>query len=414
MSSSGSVLRYDEAEFTDRAESEAFGPQEQKVFDHGTSRVIGQDRAWRGIANSLSLYYAGLNDQTKPIGTFLFSGPTGWGKTYTAEELARFLIADVPRAPLIRIPCGKYSERHRVSELIGSPPGYVDSDKMPLLSQFNLDEAHFWIKVTPLLEKTRAAVSNEDRASDMMADLYEANKPYFSVILFDEVEKAHSDLHNALLHIIDDGELPLSHGMVTSFANSIIILTCNVGGREQQEMLAGKGRAGGIGFGRGAGLQGELSDAQADALDQDIYKRTIDQIEKMFAPELVGRLKEDIVVFRTLSRSQQRTVLDTMLASVQDRLAGRSDSRAIPLSLLFTDGFKEFLLDQGINRKYGLRPLKRTVRKFVLLPLAKAISGGGLRAADEVLFRSEKGRTTLFRKKRPSASANGLNIQMKR
>ncbi len=410
MGDDDKLLNYDESAFTDRVESEAFGPQVQKAFAHLTSRVIGQDRAARGIANGLALYYAGLNDPTKPIGTYLFSGPTGWGKTFMAEETARFLIGDVSKAPLIRIPCAKYSEQHRVSELIGSPPGYVDSDKVPGLAQLRIEQPHFDIKAAPHFAEAFAKKSKGKSAEEVWADLYEQYRPYLSVILFDEVEKAHHSLHDALLHIIDDGELALPHGNVTSFAHSIIILTCNVGGREQQEMISGRAR---LGFGR-VSTDGEFTTAQSDALDDEIYRRTLEQIEKMFAPELIGRLKEDIVVFRTLSRAQQKTVLETMLVSLQRDLSGANDSRTVPLTLRFSEPFKEFLLNEGINRKYGLRPLKRAVRKLVRLPIGKAISAGDLREGDEVLFKVENGKTVIYRKKRPPTMLGPLGVSPKR
>lgn len=391
------VLRYGEEEFTDRVDSDDFGPRTKLLYEHLAGRVIGQERGARRAAQGFSVYHAGLKDPTAPVATLLFAGPTGWGKTHMAEEIARFLVGDDARAPVTRIQCGKYSERHRVAELIGSPPGYVDSDKVPGLAQIRIDEPHFWAKVRPQLEKAFKGKEKRD-PDEIMAELYEANKPYYSVILFDEVEKAHGDLHNALLHIIDDGELSFPHGGMTYFHNSVIILTCNVGGAEQQELLAGKGA---MGFGRGQPTREEMSGDEAEALDRKIYEQTISLIEKRFPPELVGRLRDDIVVFRTLNRAQQKQILEIMLGKVQDQLSGRN-ANSIPLSLQFTDGFKEHLLDEGINRKYGVRPLKRKVRKLVKLPIANAIECGRLKGGDEVLFKMVNGKPAIYRKPWPA------------
>lgn len=382
-----SPFRYGEEEFTDRVDSSGFGPRTRKLFEHLSSRVIGQDRAARRLAESLAIYYSGLKDPTKPIAGFVFAGPTGQGKTFMAEELARFLIADEPRAPLIRIPCAKYSERHRVSELIGSPPGYVDSDKVPGLSQLKIDEPHYLAKVRHLFEQGVPEHLKKKDINEVTADLYESNKPYLSVILFDEVEKAHQDLRNALLHIIDDGELPLPHGETTYFHNSVIILTCNIGGREQQQMLSGKGR---LGFG-----SDKAGDPDAD--DQRIYESTKELISREFPPELVGRL--DIIVYRALKREQAMLVLDNLLKLEQDKLIGKR-SNSVPLLLLFAPAFKGFVLDEGFSRTQGMRALKKAVRKYVTLPLAKAIESGGLTKGDEVMFKMAGGEPALFRKPR--------------
>ncbi|HTK59730.1 MAG TPA: AAA family ATPase [Candidatus Baltobacteraceae bacterium] len=376
-----------------RVDSEGFGPRTQKLFDHLGSRVIGQDRPARRIAQGFSIYYSGLKDPNAPIGTYVLAGPTGWGKTLMAEELSRFLIADVPKAPLTRIPCGKYTERHRVSELIGSPNGYVDSDKLPKLAQLKIDEHHFWVKVRPILDELRKkGLPDKLDPDELMMEMYERHRPYLSVVLFDEFEKAHDDLRSAMLHIIGDGHLELTHGS-TDFTNSVIVLTCNVGGKEQQELLSGKKR--GLGFGSSG-----ASTTDPEEQDQRIYEETVKLIEEKFPPEFVGRIKENIIVYRTLNRDQCRPVLDLMLRNVQDMLIGQQ-SNSIPLLLLFSDAFKEFLLDEGVDRLYGLRPLKGAIKKHVRLRLANAIERGSVRGGDEVMFKMTGKSPALYVKPRP-------------
>ncbi|HSD12003.1 MAG TPA: AAA family ATPase, partial [Patescibacteria group bacterium] len=318
----------------------------------------------------------------------------GWGKTLMFEELARYLIADVDDAPLTRIPCGKYTERHRVSELIGSPNGYVDSDKLPKLAQMKIDEHHFWVKVRPILDELRKKGLPPDFDPDeLMSQLYERHRPYTSVVLFDEFEKAHDDLRSALLHIVGDGQLELTHGK-TDFSNAVIGLTCNVGGKEQHDLLSGKRRQ--LGFGNVA----EPSADQQQELDEKIYQQTIKLIEEKFPPEFVGRIKKNIIVYRTLTREQCMPVLDLMLRKVQDRLIGPK-SNSIPLLLLFTEAFKQFMLDEGVDRMYGLRPLEEAVEKFVVLRLANAIEGKEVREGDEVMFKMVGKSPQLFIKARP-------------
>lgn len=390
---SDSAFRYGEDEFTVRVDSDGFGPRTQKMYDHLTGRVIGQDRPARRICQGFSIYYSGQKDPNEPIGVYVLAGPTGWGKTLMAEELSRFLIVDQPKAPLTRIPCGKYTERHRVSELIGSPNGYVDSDKLPKLAQLKIDEPHFWVKVRPILDELRKkGLPEKFDPDELMSELYERHRPYLSVVLFDEFEKAHDDLRSAMLHIIGDGHLELTHAS-TDFTNSVIVLTCNVGGKEQQELLAGKTRK--LGFGSGDSMS-----ADPEEQDELIYRQTVKLIEEKFPPEFVGRIKENIIVYRTLNREQCRPVLDLMLRNVQDRLIGQK-SNSIPLLLLFSEAFKEHLLDEGIDRLYGLRPLKAAIKKHVVLRLANAIECGNVRSGDEVMFKMVGKKPQLFVKPRP-------------
>lgn len=397
------VLRYDRRVYSVRVDSDGFGPKTKALADHLKSRVIGQGRAADRLARGFSVHNAGLQESNKPIIAALFAGPTGVGKTLMAQELARHLIVDRPEeaAPLFRIQCAQYRERHQVAQLLGSPPGYIGSDDIPGLAQQKLDQPDFFVKYREFVEGRFRDNPEPEDMNAFLAQCYERLGPFQSVILFDEIEKAHSALHDILLHIIDDGEVKLSNGEITSFRNSAIILTCNVGGKRSQEILSGHGR--GIGFG------GTTSEAvSGDEMDQQIYIETIKLIEKTFKPELVGRLRNEIVVFRSLERQHCKQVLDIMLSEVLRLMDGGMTSRSIPLQVRFTDAFKEHLLDEGIDVVYGLRPLKKTVYKQVKLVLANAIESGQLHAGDEVLFVYEDRKPYMVRKERPEPSGEDI------
>lgn len=396
------LFAFNEEDYTVRVDSDKFGPETQRLYDFLTkNRVIGQNRAARRLARSRSIYNAGLQDDKGCAGAYLFAGPTGVGKTLMGEAFAYYLVyGQNPPAgakpPLIRIQCGKYKESHRVSELLGAPPSYIGFDRVPGLAQTKIDEPHFMAKLAPILEKGfEGKKLPKNLNSRQLMELYLKHKPYSSVLLFDEVEKAHPDLWNALLHIIDDGELALGDGEITDFSNTYVILTCNVGGRRTQEILAGKGH--GIGFTQ-VGEGDTVSDD--DQKDKQMYTETLGLIEQIFAPELVGRLRNEIVVFRSLKRDHCAKILEGLLEKVQQKFTG-SSSKSIPITVRYTDEVKEFLLDKGIDKKYGIRPLKKTVHKFVTLKLANAIESESIRSGDEVLFRLVDGSPEVFRKPRP-------------
>jgi len=385
--------------------SDEFGEETQRMMKFLNDRVIGQERAMRHIARSNAIYASGMADPGGAAGVFMFAGPTGVGKTETALSLARYLVADVPHAPIIRIQCGKYKEAHRVSELISSPPGYIGSDKVPFLDQLNVDAPHFWVKVEELLrrdEKLRRAVaaSNPGALIRLLVKLYKDFKPYRSVWLFDEVEKAHPDLHAMLLHIIDDGEIVCGDGGSTKTQHSTIVLTCNVNGKQIQEILQGKERS--------LGFRQENPDVEKRAADIDklIYLDTIERIEQVFAPELVGRLRNEIVVFRPLNEGHAKTILEGLLRKVQGRLDAKMQQLGKPkIALDFSDGVRAFLLANGFSRTYGVRPLKHTVRKFVSLRLANALDSGALVPGDTATFWILNGVPEIFRGERKPLTA---------
>ena len=274
-------------------------------------RVVGQDEAIVAVANAVRRSRAGLSDESRPIGSFLFLGPTGVGKTETARALAEFLFDD--ERAMIRIDMSEYMERHSVSRLIGAPPGYVGHEEGGQLT-----------------EPVR-------------------RRPY-SVVLFDEVEKAHPDVFNTLLQLLDDGRLTDSQGRTVDFKNTVIILTSNVATAE----LA---------------LLEERRDLSDDAKARQMRDAAMVALRGVFRPEFLNRLDE-IVVYRRLDRDQLRRIVDIQL----ERLNGRLQRRE--LSLIVSDAAKEHLAQVGYDPQFGARPLKRAIQRYLEDTLAARILAG--------------------------------------
>jgi ATP-dependent Clp protease ATP-binding subunit ClpC len=275
-------------------------------------KVIGQDEAIVKLTKAIQRTRAGLKDPSKPIGSFIFSGPTGVGKTEMAKVLARYLF-DKDEA-LIRIDMSEYMEKFTVSRLIGPPPGYVGYEEGGVLT-----------------EKVR-------------------RKPY-SVILLDEIEKAHPDVFNILLQVLDDGVLTDSLGRRVDFRNTIIIMTSNIGARDIKNM--GKG----IGFG----------DINETTFDYAKMKTTIqDALKKVFNPEFLNRI-DDVITFKPLEKKDIFQIIDILSKELFNRI------KEIGYIVEITKGAKEFIIDRGFDPKYGARPLKRAIQKYIEDPLAEEL-----------------------------------------
>ncbi len=302
-------------------------------------RIIGQDEAVSAVARAIRRARAGLNEPDKPIGSFIFVGPTGVGKTDLAKALAETMFGD--EKLMIRIDMSEYMEKHNVSKLIGAPPGYVGYD---------------------------------DNAGGQLTERVR-RKPY-SVILFDEVEKAHPDVFNVLLQILDDGRLTDSKGRVINFKNTIIIMTSNVGASQIKKMSS-------FGFTSG--------DEHSDGYDN--MKETINEaLREQFKPEFLNRL-DDIIVFRKLTKEEAGQICYKIIDSLSARLKLRN------VTLKISDEAMSMLLDEGYNDMYGARPLKRVVQKRIEDRLSDEILANHVLPGEtvtvevkdgELVFRSEK------------------------
>src|SRR5947199_259934 len=290
--------------------------------------VVGQDEAIAVISRAIRRSRAGLKDPKRPIGSFIFSGPTGVGKTELARGLARFLFADTNA--LIRVDMSEYLEKFSVSRMIGAPPGYVGYEDSGTLTK-----------------SVR-------------------RKPY-SVVLLDEIEKAHPDVFNILLQVLDEGHLTDNYGRVIDFKNTVVIMTSNVGARD---MVKGKA----LGF------------AQPDtrATFEKLAEKVKEEINKTFNPEFLNRL-DDVIVFHPLTREHITLIVAILLREVQKRLGEEE------LTLRLTPAGTDFLVDRGYDEHFGARPLKRAIQKYVEDPLSEKILVGEFARGDEI----EVGRTTV-------------------
>jgi ATP-dependent Clp protease ATP-binding subunit ClpC len=283
--------------------------------------VVGQDDAIKALARSIRRSRAGLKDPNRPIGSFIFCGPTGVGKTEVARQLAKFLFAD-PTA-LIRVDMSEYMEKFSVSRLIGAPPGYVGYEDSGTL--------------------TKAV----------------RRKPY-SVILLDEIEKAHPDVFNILLQVLDEGHLTDNYGRVIDFKNTVVIMTSNVGAKDIT-----KGKS--LGF---------AAPDHRQNFDR-IAEKVKEELNHVFNPEFLNRL-DDVIVFHPLSKEQIHQIVGVMVKEVQRRLGEEE------LSLRLTEGAADFLAKNGFDENFGARPLKRAIQRFIEDPLSEKILLGEFAKGDEI------------------------------
>ncbi|MDZ7376551.1 MAG: ATP-dependent Clp protease ATP-binding subunit, partial [candidate division KSB1 bacterium] len=289
-------------------------------------RIVGQDEVIAKLSRAIQRTRAGLKDPKRPIGSFIFLGPTGVGKTQLAKELAAYLFEN--EDALIRIDMSEYMEKFAVSRLIGAPPGYVGYEEGGQLT-----------------EKVR-------------------RHPY-SVVLFDEIEKAHPDVFNILLQILDEGRITDSLGRRIDFKNTILIMTSNIGARQIRQ-------GGGIGFAKG--------DEQADY--ESMKNRIMDEVKRVFNPEFLNRVDE-IVVFRHLSKEDMVKIVDIVVEEMLEKVADRD------IQIQLTKGAKEFIAEKGFDPVFGARPLKRTIQRYIEDPIAEEILRGNFSDGSRIQVRKK-------------------------
>ena len=314
--------------------------------------IVGQDEAVEQIVNIYQMHQTGMNAPGRPIGTFLFLGPTGTGKTRIVEATAECLLKN-PRA-VIKIDCGEFQHSHEIAKLIGSPPGYLGHrETHPLLSQEVLNQFH-------------------------------TDKMKVSFVLFDEIEKASDSLWNLLLGILDKATLTLGDNRKVDFSRAMIFMTSNVGAAEMNAILNPK-----LGF--SAPHRAEMeSGTVSTSTSNKISKSGVEAARRKFPPEFVNRA-DKIVVFKPLGQEQLRKVLDIELNQVQQRVFDSSGANAFVFTA--TTEAKDFLLREGTDVKYGARPLKRSIEKLLVHPMSNLIATDQIRGGDmlKIDFDSEAG-----------------------
>ncbi len=315
-----------------------------KMEDELRNRVVGQEEALTTIAKAVRRNRAGLRDPRRPIGSFIFLGPTGVGKTELARTLAGFLFED--ENALVRLDMSEYMERFAVSRLVGAPPGYVGYEEGGQLT-----------------ERVR-------------------RRPY-SVVLFDEIEKAHPDVFNILLQVLEDGQLTDSFGRTVDFRNTVIIMTSNVGARDITQSR-------GIGF-------------QRDDNNDDVYTqmkgKVTDALKNVFNPEFLNRV-DGTIVFHALGLDEMRLIVDILLKEVEERL---SDSG---VSLKISDEAKDLLVEKGFDPAFGARPLRRAIQRYLEDPLSEEILKGKYTDGGQIAI-ERKGEKLAFRRARKKVAASG-------
>ncbi len=316
--------------------AQAEGARLLKMAEELRGSVIGQDEAIGKVVKSIQRNRAGLKDPNKPIGTFVFLGPTGVGKTQMAKVLAEYLFESIDN--LIRIDMSEYMEKFSISRLVGAPPGYVGYEEGGQLT-----------------EKVR-------------------RKPY-AVVLLDEIEKAHPDVFNILLQVLDEGQLTDSLGRRVDFRNTIVIMTSNIGTRELKD------------FGQGVGFATKTRQSASNDYAKGVIQKAL---KRAFAPEFLNRI-DDVVLFNTLSRDDIHKIIDIELKGLFTRV------KTLGFEVKLTDEAKDFVLDKGYDIQYGARPLKRAIQKYLEDPMAETIIKSSLVEGDTMLvdFDSEKEEITV-------------------
>jgi ATP-dependent Clp protease ATP-binding subunit ClpA len=307
--------------------------------------VVGQDEAIHQIVRAYQTHVAGLSPVGRPIGTFLFLGPTGSGKTRIVEATAEALLKN-SRA-VVKIDCAEFQHSHEIAKLIGSPPGYLGH------------------------RETHAVLSQE------VLNQHHTDKIKLSFVLFDEIEKASDALWNLLLGILDKGVLTLGDNRKVDFSSAMIFLTSNLGAAEMSSLVAPR-----------LGFRVPSSDDNTAGLSARISRTGIDAARRKFTPEFINRL-DKIVVFKSLGNEELRRIVDIELEMVRERIQTAAAGK--PFLVNVTDSAREFLLTEGADFRYGARPLKRAIERLLVQPLSNLMASGQIHRGDRIRVTHSEG-----------------------
>ncbi|HWP44658.1 MAG TPA: AAA family ATPase [Blastocatellia bacterium] len=353
-------------------------PRAQEFENKLGALIVGQERAVRRISALYQIFLAGMQNPGRPIGTMLFLGPTGSGKTRVIEAAAEVLFGDTNA--VVKVDCAEFQHSHEIAKLIGSPPGYLGHrETAPMLTQENLDKYH----------------TERDR---------------LTFVLFDEIEKASDALWQLLLGILDKATLTLGDNRKVDFSRCMIFLTSNLGAKEMSELITGS-----IGFApaRGKGMV-------EDDVDQKIYRTASEAAKRKFSPEFMNRI-DKVVVFRSLKEHHLKQILELELGQVQSRIMKGTGEKFV---FSCTEQAKKFLLDEGIDFKYGARHLKRAIERFLVFPISNLVATGQVTTGDlvvidydvttgKLVFTKEEGGALIdpYRDKHPEMFEGGVSEQ---
>src|SRR6266446_9363189 len=343
-------------------------PRAQDFEERLSARIVGQERAVRRMSGLYQIFLAGLNPPSHPIGTMLFLGPTGSGKTRVIEAAAEVLFGD--SNAVVKIDCAEFQHSHEIAKLIGSPPGYLGHrETSPMLSQENLDR--FKTEETPL-----------------------------SLVLFDEIEKASDALWKLLLGILDKATLTLGDNRRVDFSQCVFVLPSNLGAREMSGLMSA-----GIGF---AGAQRANSASDGDSnIDEKIYRTAVQAASRNFAPEFMNRI-DKVVVFHSLNEQHLRQILDLELCALQERILRSANTKFV---FQCSAEVKEMLLREGIDYRYGARHLKRSIERLLVLPISNLVATGQVELGDSVYVDlDDSGGDVAFSKRHGTAAISDLGV----
>jgi len=329
--------------------------------------IIGQDEAIAQIVNVYQIHLTGMSAQGRPVGNFLFLGPTGSGKTRIVEATAESLVSN-PRA-VVKIDCGEFQHSHEIAKLIGSPPGYLGHrETHPLLSQEALNQYH-------------------------------TENVKLSFVLFDEIEKASDALWNLLLGILDKATLTLGDNRKVDFSLAMIFMTSNLGASEMNSILSPK-----LGFSAHVARDNANVGLLDEAMAGQISRSGVEAARKKFTPEFINRL-DKIVVFKPLGGEQLKKILDIELSLVQQRIFNTGSGRAFVFSL--SDATKNYLIEEGTDLKYGARHLKRAIERLLVQPISNLIASDQVHGGDRIRVEFDEGTRSL----RFAKEAENLTVQ---